>query len=627
MAENLFRDFEGAEIWQHFKRSKCGKLSECKICKKIIKCDGGSTKGLLVHLKTIHQIEILKRTSSETISKPKVNITGKLDLFINDASLSAVLARMTACDGLSFNIFVTSFDLRKSLSALGHSLPKSVNGIKAQVMKYGDNLRQRVTRCLQTSKSKNEKFSLTFDEWTSVQNKRYININIHGREFFWNLGLVRIRGKFSAEKCCEVISEKLNEFGLKLRSDIVAITTDGCAMMRKLGRIIPPFQQLCYAHGLQLAIQDVFYVQSCNTEELTYHSDVIETDEDEELELLNNDDEIDGLIVLDSSQDNTNCLSSNILGLVNKVRKIVKIFRRSPLKNEILQRYVKEVYPNGLNLILDCKTRWSSLLDMLERIVRIKVPVQKALLDLQEMPNLSNQEFTDISIIIFSLSPIKAAIEALCRRDANLIVAEATIKFLLEELQSSPSYFNEKVKKAIEQRIVQERYIDASIILQCLHNPQAHLEKRGVVIKFCNDLLSRLIPKVEDEDQVLEDIDNNLDSSISESPDPENLSVTKKLQLAIDASLQISNRNHYEKKTLSSILRHELTVAEETGKRGHFLEMVYQVLLNVPPTSVEAERVFSSSAYLCNKFRSRLSDTTLDTLCFIRSNQTRINDK
>ena len=148
-----------------------------------------------------------------------MNITGKLDFFINDASLSAVLARMTACDGLSFNIFVTSFDLRKSLSALGHSLPKSVNGKKAQVMKYGDNLRQRVTRCLQTSKSKNEKFSLTFDEWTSVQNKRYININIHGKEFFWNLGLVWIRGKFSAEKCCEVISEKLNEFGLKLGSD------------------------------------------------------------------------------------------------------------------------------------------------------------------------------------------------------------------------------------------------------------------------------------------------------------------------------------------------------------------------------------------------------------------------
>ena len=98
----------------------------------------------------------------EHISKP--NVAGKLDRFINDASLPAVLARMTACDGLSFNIFVTSSDLRKSLNALGHSLPKSANGIKEQVMKYANDLRQRVSKCLLTSKLKNEKFTLTFDE-------------------------------------------------------------------------------------------------------------------------------------------------------------------------------------------------------------------------------------------------------------------------------------------------------------------------------------------------------------------------------------------------------------------------------------------------------------------------------
>ena len=79
-------------------------MRQNKICKKIIKCDGGSTKGLHVHVKIIHQIEILKLTRSEGnsdhISKP--NVAGKLDRFINDASLPAVLARMKACDGLSF---------------------------------------------------------------------------------------------------------------------------------------------------------------------------------------------------------------------------------------------------------------------------------------------------------------------------------------------------------------------------------------------------------------------------------------------------------------------------------------------------------------------------------------------
>ena len=67
------------------------------------------------------------------------------------------------------------------------------------------------------------------------------------------------------------------------------------------------------------------------------------------------------------------------------------------------QRYVKELYPKTFNLILDCKTRWSSLLNMLERIVKIKLPVQKALLELQEMITLSDQELTEISRIIQSL--------------------------------------------------------------------------------------------------------------------------------------------------------------------------------------------------------------------------------
>ena len=57
--------------------------------------------------------------------------------FTNDANLSAILARMTACDGLPFSIFITSQVLRKSLMALGHTLPKSVTSIREQVVKYG----------------------------------------------------------------------------------------------------------------------------------------------------------------------------------------------------------------------------------------------------------------------------------------------------------------------------------------------------------------------------------------------------------------------------------------------------------------------------------------------------------
>ena len=94
-------------------------------------------------------------------------------------------------------------------------------------------------------------------------------------------------------------------------------------MMRKVGRIIQPFQQLCYAHGLQLVIQDVFYSKSHNTGELSYYSSANETDEEGDLEIADEDDEIDGLIVLgDVAQENTNCLRFDILELANKIRKL-----------------------------------------------------------------------------------------------------------------------------------------------------------------------------------------------------------------------------------------------------------------------------------------------------------------
>jgi len=56
---------------------------------------------------------------------------------------------------------------------------------------------------------------------------------------------------------------------------------------------------------------------------------------------------------------------------------------------------------------------------------------------------------------------------------------------------------------------------------------------------------------------------------------------------------------------------------QSTGERGRCLELVYRWLMLVPPTSVEAERVFSAAGVLCTKTRSRLDDSTLDVLCFL----------
>ncbi|UYV61306.1 hypothetical protein LAZ67_1004295 [Cordylochernes scorpioides] len=137
--------------------------------------------------------------------------------------------------------------------------------IKIKVCRYADTFREKVVRELQMEKEKGQLFSLTLDEWTSIRSKRYLNINIHSRTKVWNLGLTRISGVFSSEQCKYVIGAKLLEFGIDFETDIVCVTTDGCAMMVKLGHIIGPLQQLCYAHGLHLAVMDVLYGLLPNT--------------------------------------------------------------------------------------------------------------------------------------------------------------------------------------------------------------------------------------------------------------------------------------------------------------------------------------------------------------------------
>ena len=44
------------------------------------------------------------------------------------------------------------------------------------------------------------------------------------------------------------------------------------------------------------------------------------------------------------------------------------------------------------------------------------------------------------------------------------------------------------------------------------------------------------------------------------------------------------------------VIRQEMTLFENEGNRGRHFKLVYDYLLSIPPTSVEAERAFSVQA-------------------------------
>jgi len=78
---------------------------------------------------------------------------------------------MTALDGFPFIVFITSNDLRQLLISKGYSdLPKSAVTIRNRVVNFSLTIRKEIIDEFKRLKKKGERFSLTFDEWTSTAN-------------------------------------------------------------------------------------------------------------------------------------------------------------------------------------------------------------------------------------------------------------------------------------------------------------------------------------------------------------------------------------------------------------------------------------------------------------------------
>jgi hypothetical protein len=173
-------------VWHYFLQG--GESAKCILqsCGKIIKTVGGSTKGLHTHLSSKHGVDLRKQSiahatsdANEPTMQPSAKKMKITSYFVDkqERSLAAVLSRMTARDGLPFSLFCTSADIREGLKARGFSeLPKSANTVRSLVMGYSDKVRQAMISQIVQRLNEGRKFSLTFDEWTSFANRRYMNI-------------------------------------------------------------------------------------------------------------------------------------------------------------------------------------------------------------------------------------------------------------------------------------------------------------------------------------------------------------------------------------------------------------------------------------------------------------------
>lgn len=139
-------------------------------------------------------------------------------------------------------------------------LPKDHKTVMALMCKHFEVAKEQTIQTLKEAAAES-KLSSTLDEWTSIANKRYLNINIHTKtNATFNLGLVRIKKDCPANVMQDLYTEKLAEFGLTV-NDVFAATTDAAAVMKKFAQLIrliagTMIHQKCCNHGIHLAVID-----------------------------------------------------------------------------------------------------------------------------------------------------------------------------------------------------------------------------------------------------------------------------------------------------------------------------------------------------------------------------------
>lgn len=398
------------------------------------------------------------------------------------------------------------------------------------------------------------------------------------------------------------VRDFLIKFDIQLDKDIAGVTTDGASVMKRFGTLFEATQQLCFVHAVHLAVMKVLYRFKEEVEVDDNYCDIIDDVDDDHYD--NND---SFRVVFEES--NVGVIKDAILKTtIDKVRKVVKLFKKSPTKNDtVLQPYIIKEHGKRLQLILDCKTRWNSLSDMLQRFIKLKDCVIKALLDLKSEIAFTDGEFALLGTINCILAPIKDSVEQLCKRSATLLNADWTFTFLLKSIDTHSKIGEEIYDELLSQILCRRTHISA--VLQYLHCQNRTDLPKGF----------KSLSKKENHKQIKKVFAqwNLIPFQLEEEPsdDCEQGPLPFKENLALYNSQQAGKSIEICKsKEPAAIIAHELHTFDLTGQRGVYLNLIYNALLTITPSSVEAERSFSTAGRIKTKSRCRMSHLLLDDL-------------
>ncbi|KAI8114912.1 hypothetical protein CVS40_12775 [Lucilia cuprina] len=603
-----------SSVWKYFtKNDNKSQTARCTKCPKILSCRGSSTSGLINHLRNVHKIELPSKSADKegpsSSNVEKIPFT-KLPVKKNN-DIAEILARCVSEDGMSVRAVKNSKIIIDYLKMKGLKMPESENTIWSLIEQFYKTKKLEAIDNFKLIKEQNGRFSIIVDEWSDNSNIKYINVSLRSynptkrtHEVF-NLGLEEIKIRGTAVNIEYLVKQKLDEFNLSLEADVVASTHDGAAVMKKYGTNILPESQLCMNHAIHLCVVDVIYSKKDSTEEI----------DDSEEEMLeddgnkNSEEEFEIGIDIDASLN----VCSEVGDVVAKLRKYVKIFNKSNEKQKRLQYFVKNQDGKELKLISDVKHRWNSLSKMIENFLRIWKCVNHALLDFSLIP-FSSIEIEALENLWKTLQPLEIAIKELSKDSVTLIEGEAINKFLFNNLSKINTQYAQELCNRLMIRLNERRIKVVNTLIVYLssgkHPANDHILKYSTKAEskeFAVELYNRLFPCSEPGEEL---VDSDVDLSFE---------IDNSTSLISDLNSTISSiQNPKKTRKQQSSLYDDFIYLDKCNKRTEKLEILYNCLLTICPTSTFSERVFSTSSFIKNKQKNRLKAHHLNCILFLK---------
>lgn len=231
--------FKGSKgIWNFFLRNAKGSSSKCTLCSAILNTKGGSTGSLHNHLHTHRDVSAVdifldsKSTQKDGNAEPVNKLS---EYFSEKESFACIISRMACLEHTPFSRFSKSKDIRSYFLSQGYKLTHSGTQIRETIINYANEKRKSMGTNIQELVAKGDLLSLTMDEWTSVSQRRYANVNVHVSNQTMSLGLWRCYGSMPAAKCKDILEKVIGAFGIEKR-DVVGLTTDAAPVMVAMGK-------------------------------------------------------------------------------------------------------------------------------------------------------------------------------------------------------------------------------------------------------------------------------------------------------------------------------------------------------------------------------------------------------